>query len=175
MGTFPGPPLGALFYVCVREILSEYTSGWQFWFGILFMGFILFSPTGLVGLASRAIARLRGDGRSAPKEVAGGHSDRRVPPSLLARSRVAPGAELVDVRAVSKRFGDFVAVRDVALTLKMGEVHALIGPNGAGKTTLFNMISGLFMPNAGTVWLRGNNVSGRPPERMLKLGVARSV
>jgi ABC-type branched-subunit amino acid transport system ATPase component/ABC-type branched-subunit amino acid transport system permease subunit len=174
IGTFLGPPLGALFYVCAREILSEYTTGWQFWFGIMFMGFILFSPAGLVGLASKASARLRRDTGTAPKEVAGGQPDRGMPPSLLARSRVAPGIELVSVRGVSKRFGDFVAVRDVALSLKMGEVHALIGPNGAGKTTLFNMISGMFMPNSGSVWLGGDNVSGLPPERMLARGLARS-
>ena len=174
IGTFLGPPLGALFYVCVREILSEYTTGWQFWFGIMFMGFILFSPTGLVGLASKAIARLRRDDGTAPKEALAEQAERGIPPSLLARARVAPGTELVSVQTVSKRFGDFVAVRDVALTLKMGEVHALIGPNGAGKTTLFNMISGMFMPDSGSVWLRGDNVSGLPPERMLKLGLARS-
>ena len=174
IGTFLGPPLGALFYVCAREILSEYTTGWQFWFGIMFMGFILFSPSGLVGLASKAIARFRRDDGTAPKEALAEQANQGIPPSLLARARVAPGTELVSVKMVSKRFGDFVAVRDVALTLKMGEVHALIGPNGAGKTTLFNMISGMFMPDSGTVWLSGDNVSGLPPERMLNLGLARS-
>jgi ABC-type branched-subunit amino acid transport system ATPase component len=174
IGSFLGPPLGALFYVCAREILSEYTTSWQFWFGLLFMGFILFSPTGLVGLASTAIARLRRDQGTPPREVAGEPPSRGIPPSLLARPRVAPGTELVTVRGVSKHFGDLAAVRDVALTLKMGEIHALIGPNGAGKTTLFNMISGMFLPDSGSVWLGADNVSGLPPERMLQLGLARS-
>ena len=174
IGSFLGPALGALFYVCAREILSEYTTGWQFWFGLLFMGFILFSPSGLVGLGSKALARLRREPGAAPEEAAVAQTDRAMPTSLLARLRAAPKTELISVRGVTKRFGDFVAVRDVALSLKMGEVHALIGPNGAGKTTLFNMISGMFTPNAGSVWLGTDNVSGLPPERMLERGLARS-
>ncbi|HLT02224.1 MAG TPA: branched-chain amino acid ABC transporter permease, partial [Geminicoccaceae bacterium] len=53
MGNFLGPPLGALFFILFREILSEYTAAWQFYFGLLFMAFILFSPMGLIGLGER--------------------------------------------------------------------------------------------------------------------------
>jgi branched-chain amino acid transport system ATP-binding protein len=173
IGTFLGPALGALFYVCAREILSEYTTAWQFWFGLLFMFFILFSPAGLVGLAMRVATRLRGADAAPPAEQPR-LTETGIPPSLLARPRHDAGAELITVRGVTKRFGDFTAVRGVDLTLRMGEVHALIGPNGAGKTTVFNMISGLFAPDSGTVGLTGRDVSGLPPERMLELGLGRS-
>ena len=58
-GNFLGPPLGAMFYLLFREILSGYTASWLFWFGLLFMGFILFSPSGLVGLGARLLAPFR--------------------------------------------------------------------------------------------------------------------
>ncbi len=56
MGHFLGPPLGGAFFILFREILSGFTAGWQFWFGLLFMGFILFSPAGLIGLGGRLLA-----------------------------------------------------------------------------------------------------------------------
>ena len=58
-GHFMGPPLGAAFYLLFREVLSGYTSSWLFWFGLLFMAFILFSPAGLVGLSERLLAPFR--------------------------------------------------------------------------------------------------------------------
>ncbi len=59
MGSFLGPALGALFYLMFRAVVSSYTAAWQFWFGLLFMAFILFSPLGLVGLGERVLAPLR--------------------------------------------------------------------------------------------------------------------
>ncbi len=59
VGSFLGPTLGAFFYIMFREVLTGYTSAWQFWFGLLFMAFILFSPSGLVGVGARLLAPLR--------------------------------------------------------------------------------------------------------------------
>src|SRR5206468_4565698 len=57
--SFLGPALGALFYILFRELLSGYTDAWMFWLGLLFMGFILYSPAGLVGLGTRVWAHYR--------------------------------------------------------------------------------------------------------------------
>src|SRR5262249_54309939 len=59
MRSFLGPALGALFFILFREFLSIWTPHWLFWFGLLFVGFIVFSPTGLVGVAGRLIAPFR--------------------------------------------------------------------------------------------------------------------
>ena len=80
----------------------------------------------------------------------------------------------LDVRNVSKRFGNLVALRDVSLTVESGELRAIIGPNGAGKTTFFNLISGLFPPSTGTIAFDGRDVTALPAHKRVELGMART-
>src|SRR4051812_38569112 len=75
---------------------------------------------------------------------------------------------------LTRVFGGLVAVRDVSISLRQGELHAVIGPNGAGKTTLVNMLSGEIRPTAGRIELMGREVAGEPAWRMTGLGVGRS-
>jgi branched-chain amino acid transport system ATP-binding protein len=81
---------------------------------------------------------------------------------------------ILQVRRLSKNFGGLVAVDDVSLEVRVGELHAVIGPNGAGKTTLINMLSGDLSPSAGTILLRGTEIAHLAPERRSQLGVGRS-
>jgi len=81
---------------------------------------------------------------------------------------------VLQVNNVSKRFGSLVAVRDVSLTVAKGELRAIIGPNGAGKTTFFNLISGFFPPNAGTIIFDGGDITSMPAHRRVALGMART-
>ena len=78
------------------------------------------------------------------------------------------------IERLSKRFGGLAAVSDVSLDLHGGGVHALIGPNGAGKTTLINLLSGDLAPSGGSVRYRGHDIAGLAPERIARLGIARS-
>jgi branched-chain amino acid transport system ATP-binding protein len=81
---------------------------------------------------------------------------------------------VLQVEAVTKRFGGITALLDVSLDLAPGSIHAVIGPNGSGKTTLFNVISGAYRPTAGTVRLAGQEVQLLPPERRARLGLGRT-
>jgi branched-chain amino acid transport system ATP-binding protein len=81
---------------------------------------------------------------------------------------------VLEVKNVSKRFGSLVAVRDVSLTVQKGELRAIIGPNGAGKTTFFNLISGFFPPTAGRISFDGQDITGLPAHKRVKLGMART-
>ena len=75
---------------------------------------------------------------------------------------------------LQKSFGKTEIIRSVSLEIPSGERHAVIGPNGAGKSTLFNLISGRFMPSAGSVSLRGENITGLRPFEINRRGLSRS-
>ncbi|MFC4536220.1 ABC transporter ATP-binding protein [Sphaerisporangium dianthi] len=77
-------------------------------------------------------------------------------------------------QGLAKEFRGFRAVDGVDLDIAEGSVHALVGPNGAGKTTLFNLLTGFLSPSAGRVMLGDRDLTGRRPEQVARLGVARS-
>jgi branched-chain amino acid transport system ATP-binding protein len=81
---------------------------------------------------------------------------------------------MLDLRGVTKRFEGVVALRDVGLTVRDGQIVSLIGPNGAGKTTLFNVVTGLFRPTGGQVVFQGRSLVGLKPSRIVGLGIART-
>lgn len=81
---------------------------------------------------------------------------------------------LLKLDEVTKSFGGYSAVNEVSLSVKQGEIHAIIGPNGAGKTTLLNLISGVLAPTKGTIHLNGTNVTNKRPDRLVRLGLART-
>ena len=174
MGSFLGPALGATFYLLFREIVTSYTTSWQFWFGLLFMATILFSPLGLVGLGERILAPLRrlplGAAAMAARVTPQPHQEA---PAFL-RSHAKIEGPLLVCTGVAKHFGGFTAVDGVDLAIEDRRLHALIGPNGAGKTTLFNLISGMFAPDQGTVVLAGRPIAGLAPEEVMAHGLARS-
>jgi len=83
-------------------------------------------------------------------------------------------APLLEIEALNVRFGGLAAVKDLSMTIEQGVLTSVIGPNGAGKSTLFNLISGSIKPDNGRVMLSGRNVTGLPPEKLLRAGLARS-
>ncbi len=172
MRSMLGPALGALFFILFRELLSIWTPNWLLWFGLLFVAFVLYSPGGLVGIWDTLSRRWW----PLPEESAA-MSRRKIYEGLplpdFLRPKTIEGAVL-KVDGVSKSFGGIRAVRDASLEVRSGEIHALIGPNGAGKTTLFNLVSGLFAPDAGTIRLHGRDIKGMPAEAICHHGLARS-
>jgi branched-chain amino acid transport system ATP-binding protein len=81
---------------------------------------------------------------------------------------------LLSVDAVSRRYGGLLAVNAASLSAETGRITALIGPNGAGKTTLFSLISGFLKPSAGRVRYAGDDITGEPPHRLARRGIART-
>ena len=83
-------------------------------------------------------------------------------------------AVLLECRDVTKNFGGIQALRGVTLDIREGEILALVGPNGSGKSTLINMISGHFALSGGSISLKGRTISGLPPHRIAREGIART-
>jgi branched-chain amino acid transport system ATP-binding protein len=83
-------------------------------------------------------------------------------------------AEALVVRNLSKRFGGLRAVEDVSFSIRENETVALIGPNGAGKTTMFNLITGFYRPDSGSLTAFGQEIVGQRPHRICIHGLART-
>ncbi len=172
MRSFLGPVLGVVFYSLFRELFSIWTDNWLLWFGLIFVGFVVFAPTGLVGIWGQLQRRWR-----PPPETSAAMSRRQIVDGLPLPAFLCPPPQtgpVLQVDGISKHFGGIRAVGGASLTLQAGQVHALIGPNGAGKTTTFNLVSGLLSPDQGSVTLGGVPVHQLSPDRICQQGLARS-
>jgi len=80
----------------------------------------------------------------------------------------------MEVKNLRKAFGGLLALDDLDLRIEKNTIVGLIGPNGAGKTTLINILSGIYRPNSGEVFFRGNNVTGWKPHKLVEIGIGRT-
>ncbi|MBX3162175.1 MAG: ATP-binding cassette domain-containing protein, partial [Deltaproteobacteria bacterium] len=144
-----GAILGALLIINLPEWFRGLEKYYLIAYGLALLVMIVVAPDGLIGLLRRLRMRLfpRVPG-VAPPVVDGaiGHAAAAVRPA-----RPDAGAPLLEVRNVGKRFGGLVALDDVTLAVRAGEIFGLIGPNGSGKTTLLNIVSGIYRADGGTV------------------------
>lgn len=94
-------------------------------------------------------------------------------PAGASADREIAGAKL-RVERITKKFGGLTAVSDFSVTLEPGEIVGLIGPNGAGKTTVFNLITGVYKPDSGSITLDTTDLQALTPDRVTSCGVART-
>lgn len=81
---------------------------------------------------------------------------------------------LLETRGVTKRFGGLVAVSNLDFGVRRGDIASLIGPNGAGKTTVFNVITGIYKPEEGSIHFNGRDITGMKPHSVAALGIGRT-
>lgn len=81
---------------------------------------------------------------------------------------------LLEVRNIGISFGGLKAVNDFSLTIEKGQLYGLIGPNGAGKTTVFNLLTGVYKPDTGSIFLDGKNLTGKRTIEINQAGIART-
>jgi len=180
-----GPVVGAIILVSVMEALrfmeiSPTIVGFtrQIAYGVILILFMCFRPHGFLGeFASRPRKK-----ENKPSPLS--NPNERISSSNAAGEKV-PGlfqegpsprssGKLLQLNGVSKNFGGLKAVNQCTLSLAEGEIVGLIGPNGAGKTTLFNVVTGFYSPDTGSVSFSGQDISGLPAHRITNLGIARS-
>ena len=77
----------------------------------------------------------------------------------------------IELRQITKTFGSVIANNKIDLSVRQGEILALLGENGSGKTTLMNMLSGIYKPDSGSIFINGQNVTINSPEDSIRLGV----
>ena len=81
---------------------------------------------------------------------------------------------VLEIENVSKFFHGLVAIDDLTIKVKPGQIYGIIGPNGAGKTTLFNCVTGIYTPEKGTIKYKGENITGMAPHKIAQRGVLRT-
>ncbi|MCX7307931.1 MAG: branched-chain amino acid ABC transporter ATP-binding protein/permease [Afipia sp.] len=165
-----GAILGAGIVVVLKEILQSYLPYFfkgqaqleTIIFGLLLVGLLHVAPG---GLWPRLAALLPAKAKNRNPQAAS---------PLAPREKAIGNGPLLQVDNARKQFGGVIAVNDVSFIVQRQEIVALIGPNGAGKSTTFNLITGILSPSAGTFSLSGQNINGTPPQKIARLGVART-
>ena len=115
------------------------------------------------------------DADPAPRRVADRADDLAAArPARNAASRGRLMAAILELKGISKSFGGLQVIYGLDLHVDEGEIVSVIGPNGAGKTTLFNLITGVYRPDEGSIELEGRSLVGLPPHQITRLGVART-
>jgi|RhiMetdeSRZDD1v2_1073273.scaffolds.fasta_scaffold43577_4 branched-chain amino acid transport system permease protein len=138
-------------------------------FGLILVLMMLFRRQGLWPAVRQVSALTRDQQAALPSRSAA------VRLSWAEPASASPGrGPLLEITGLTKRFGGVAAADGIQLAVMPRELLSVIGPNGSGKTTLFNLITGLTAPDAGTVRLEGEEISGRPPHAVSTLGVART-
>jgi branched-chain amino acid transport system permease protein len=165
-----GCVIGAVALTVVQQELINLAAYAQLGYGLVVVLVVVFAPAGLVGIPGRLAVRFRRwrghTGTSAALEPF-----KQLPAAAPASP---PGATLLEVSHLVRRFRGLTALDDVSLTVRAGEILGIVGPNGSGKTTLFNVISGFYRPQGGSISLNGQLISGARPSQVSHLGVART-
>ncbi|MEZ4562230.1 MAG: branched-chain amino acid ABC transporter ATP-binding protein/permease [Thermomicrobiales bacterium] len=187
IGNLTGTIIGAIILGGLRPFLQnvdfigdENSYPWQaIIYGLALILLMMFRPEGLLpeGVGISSLWKRRGGAGSArvippPAAAAPGGSPLATAPA--ATPVAARPDEIVRVEDIAKSFGGIYAVNGVNLALRENQITALIGPNGAGKTTIFNLITGTLTPDRGHVYLRGKEITGKPPDEVARMGMARS-
>jgi branched-chain amino acid transport system ATP-binding protein len=81
---------------------------------------------------------------------------------------------LLETKGLTKYFGGLIAVSDLDIYIKQGEIVGLIGPNGAGKTTTFNLMTGIYQPTRGKIFFEGRNITSKKPHLVARMGIGRT-
>jgi branched-chain amino acid transport system permease protein len=162
-----GPAVGA---VAITLLLYSFTGAGlavagKAMIGVILIAAILFMPDGILPRLQRAFAR-RAAQAVAPAAV--------VPPPPAPAAAVAPGDVLLRARGVAKSFRGVKALAGVDVEVRRGEILGLLGPNGSGKSTFINVVSGHYVPGAGSIVFEGRELAHRAAHRIARAGIART-
>jgi branched-chain amino acid transport system permease protein len=137
-------------------------------FGVILVLMLQVAPEGLWPLVTAPFRR------AAKRSPEVEKSEAQMSEALSRRAPPPRGIKLLEAMGLRKSFGGLVAVNDIDLDIRCGEIVSLIGPNGAGKTTTFNLITGVDRPSAGRVRFNERDITGMPARLVARLGLARS-
>ena len=141
-------------------------------YGLITLFIVYYLQDGIVGFLREAF-NLRSGGAAAADEAKAASASGVQATALMERSG-EKGETLLDVKQVLMQFGGLKALNLVDLQIKRGSIHGLIGPNGSGKSTMMNVLTGIYLPTAGTVTFKQREVNGRSSAQIALSGIART-
>ena len=161
-----GPAVGAVAITLLMYSFTaaNYAIAGKAMIGVILIAAILFMPEGILPRLQRAFARRR---VPAPPQAA------LQPPPLRSLS-VAPGEVLLRTRGLAKSFRGVTALAGVDVEVRRGEILGLLGPNGSGKSTFINVVTGHYLPSAGSIVFEGQELAGRAAHRIARAGISRT-
>jgi branched-chain amino acid transport system ATP-binding protein len=178
IGTIVGPIIGAGFTTWLGEALSGYPEIHVAITGVIVIIIIRFAPTGIWGIGTGLYGRIAGRRKAAAAESARGeehaHAAQLAADGPRFTASGEPGTPLLVTAGITKRYGDVIAVSEVSLEVRRGEVLGVIGPNGAGKSTLVGMLSGALTADGGAVTFEGADVTHMPAYKRARMGIGRT-
>ncbi|WP_353094052.1 branched-chain amino acid ABC transporter ATP-binding protein/permease [Methylibium sp.] len=192
--TLIGPLVGAAVWIYLRDILQQIPGiggMWKLILGALFILAVTTMRRGIVGEIQHYFHKRRlavAKAAAAASEKLAAFAPAMTPADFLAAAprttsaeeraaRVQAGAEgvpAIEARHIRKQFGGLVALEDVCLSVREGEIMGLIGPNGAGKSTLFRILTGEMPATSGEVHFRGRNITGVGVREACAMGISKS-
>jgi branched-chain amino acid transport system permease protein len=140
-------------------------------FGVMILFVVYYLQDGIVGFARSLLARRRPGSASDKTSTQAGAGKDAV---RVASSTGAQGEELLVAKSVLMQFGGLKALNNVDLSIRRGSIHGLIGPNGSGKSTMMNVLTGIYVPTAGSIEFAGRSVVGRTSSDIALSGIART-
>ncbi len=158
-------------------------AGFSFWlqsitdwrlsiFGLMILFVVYYLQDGIVGFARNLFVRK--GARKSVKAVANLDAAKDAIMQAGNTGHLAEGADLLIAKGVLMQFGGLKAINQVDLHVKRGTIHGLIGPNGSGKSTMMNVLTGIYVPTAGSIEFAGNTVVGRTSSDIALSGIART-
>ncbi|OZI72075.1 branched-chain amino acid ABC transporter ATP-binding protein/permease [Bordetella genomosp. 12] len=136
-------------------------------FGVMILFVVYYLPDGIVGFVRNLFFSTRRKALSVRSELA----DRA---DAVPTAAAGPAETLLQAQSILMQFGGLKALNNVDLTVKRGTIHGLIGPNGSGKSTMMNVLTGIYVPTAGSVTFAGRSLVGLTPAEIAANGVART-
>ncbi|MEQ1814787.1 MAG: branched-chain amino acid ABC transporter ATP-binding protein/permease [Candidatus Nitrotoga sp.] len=160
-------PIAAMALLLAGSVLAQNIEDWRkAIFALLLFAVVLGLPDGLIGFITRFLSQLF---RIAPSELAAATALDEV-----LKPKPAIGKTLLEIRNLKCYFGGIKAVDDISFNIRSGHIHGLIGPNGSGKSTAINVISGLYRPTAGHLFLYGKVLPHGSLYQVARTGIART-
>jgi len=165
------PVVGSVALAAVSFKLQTMTDWRLSVFGLITLFVVYYLQDGIVGFVRNAL-NLRGHAASDADTAA------QLPAGADALSKAggatSQGATLLEAKGVLMQFGGLKALNEVDLAIKRGSIHGLIGPNGSGKSTMMNVLTGIYVPTAGSVSFAGASLAGRSSSDIALSGIART-